>query len=200
MRRTSPQSLLRVVLRVQAAREAGRCAVSNSVSLLDRFAAPGTGLAALFDDAGATGGGVRIPDSYAHLTQELLPEFTGCDQNSDSAHRRARRRCIPVRWKPGTALQEAEVLMVTSSNGKGYVFPKVRRCTLHGQTCVSRTAGCEVRPSNSSSPQGGWETDETVEAAAARETVEEAGVRGVIEVSNAFPISLPVTDRPYSAV
>ena len=31
--------------------------------------------------------------------------------------------------------------------------------------------------------QGGWEADETVEAAAARETVEEAGVRGVLEVS-----------------
>lgn len=30
--------------------------------------------------------------------------------------------------------------------------------------------------------QGGWEADETVEAAAARETVEEAGVRGVLEV------------------
>ena len=30
--------------------------------------------------------------------------------------------------------------------------------------------------------QGGWETDETVEAAAARETVEEAGVRGALEV------------------
>lgn len=30
--------------------------------------------------------------------------------------------------------------------------------------------------------QGGWEDDETVEAAAQRETVEEAGVRGSIEV------------------
>lgn len=30
--------------------------------------------------------------------------------------------------------------------------------------------------------QGGWETDEEVEAAAARETVEEAGVRGRLEV------------------
>lgn len=30
--------------------------------------------------------------------------------------------------------------------------------------------------------QGGWETDETVEAAAKRETIEEAGVRGVLEV------------------
>ena len=33
-------------------------------------------------------------------------------------------------------------------------------------------------------PQGGWETDETVEDAAARETVEEAGVRGQLEVSD----------------
>ena len=31
--------------------------------------------------------------------------------------------------------------------------------------------------------QGGWETDEDVEAAAARETVEEAGVRGRLEAS-----------------
>ena len=31
--------------------------------------------------------------------------------------------------------------------------------------------------------QGGWETDETVNGAAARETLEEAGVRGIIEVS-----------------
>jgi 8-oxo-dGTP pyrophosphatase MutT (NUDIX family) len=30
--------------------------------------------------------------------------------------------------------------------------------------------------------QGGWEDDETLEAAARRETVEEAGVRGSIEV------------------
>lgn len=31
-------------------------------------------------------------------------------------------------------------------------------------------------------PQGGWEDDETVEIAAQRETMEEAGVRGVLEV------------------
>lgn len=30
--------------------------------------------------------------------------------------------------------------------------------------------------------QGGWETDETVEEAACREALEEAGVRGVIQV------------------
>lgn len=43
------------------------------------------------------------------------------------------------------------VLVITSRGGKGWVFPK-----------------------------GGWELDEDVEAAAARETVEEAGVRGVL--------------------
>lgn len=32
--------------------------------------------------------------------------------------------------------------------------------------------------------QGGWETDETVHGAAARETLEEAGVRGILEVNH----------------
>lgn len=45
------------------------------------------------------------------------------------------------------------MLLITSRGGKGLVFPK-----------------------------GGWEQDEDVQAAAARETVEEAGVRGELEV------------------
>jgi diphosphoinositol-polyphosphate diphosphatase len=61
--------------------------------------------------------------------------------------------CIPVRYgaipsDPSTV----SVCMITSRNGRGYVFPK-----------------------------GGWEIDESVEVAAARETVEEAGVRGELE-------------------
>lgn len=32
-------------------------------------------------------------------------------------------------------------------------------------------------------PQGGWETDESMEQAALRETIEEAGVVGNVEVS-----------------
>lgn len=61
--------------------------------------------------------------------------------------------CIPVRFKgPSGRADDAEVLLITSRGGKGWVFPK-----------------------------GGWEDDETVEAAAKRETVEEAGVRGTIE-------------------
>ena len=46
-----------------------------------------------------------------------------------------------------------QVLLISSRGGKGLVFPK-----------------------------GGWEQDEDVQAAAARETVEEAGVRGELEV------------------
>jgi diphosphoinositol-polyphosphate diphosphatase len=42
--------------------------------------------------------------------------------------------------------------MISSSRGNGWVFPK-----------------------------GGWELDETAEAAAKRETVEESGVRGVLD-------------------
>ena len=53
-------------------------------------------------------------------------------------------------------LENVRILLVTSRSGAGLVFPK-----------------------------GGWETDESCEAAAARETVEEAGVRGDLE-----PVSL----------
>jgi 8-oxo-dGTP pyrophosphatase MutT (NUDIX family) len=52
-----------------------------------------------------------------------------------------------------TGPDAVRVLLINASRGEGLVFPK-----------------------------GGWETDETVEAAARRETVEEAGVRGNLEV------------------
>ena len=38
--------------------------------------------------------------------------------------------------------------------------------------------------------QGGWETDETAEEAAVREAMEEAGVRGSVEVPLAYPLSI----------
>jgi diphosphoinositol-polyphosphate diphosphatase len=61
--------------------------------------------------------------------------------------------CIPVRYLPDVAGPSGvRVCMINSRNGKGFVFPK-----------------------------GGWEIDESVELAAQRETVEEAGLRGVLE-------------------
>jgi diphosphoinositol-polyphosphate diphosphatase len=67
-------------------------------------------------------------------------------------------RCIPVRIQEDTAdaSNQVQVLLISSRGGKGWVFPK-----------------------------GGWEQDEVVEAAALRETIEEAGVRGRIEVGSA---------------
>ena len=57
--------------------------------------------------------------------------------------------CIPIRRAAGAAEGGWEILMVTNKNNDSLIFPK-----------------------------GGWETDETAEEAAARETMEEAGARG----------------------
>ncbi|CAN6180537.1 unnamed protein product [Urochloa humidicola] len=59
--------------------------------------------------------------------------------------------CIPFRYRDIKDEQKklVEVLMINSQSGPGLLFPK-----------------------------GGWENDETVEEAAAREAIEEAGVRG----------------------
>ncbi|XWS48226.1 hypothetical protein CRYUN_Cryun13aG0055900 [Craigia yunnanensis] len=66
--------------------------------------------------------------------------------------------CIPYRYnktKEATSIDEIiEVLVVSAQNGQGMLFPK-----------------------------GGWEKDESMEEAAIRETLEEAGVLGNIEVS-----------------
>uniref|UniRef100_A0A2N9HB29 Nudix hydrolase domain-containing protein n=1 Tax=Fagus sylvatica TaxID=28930 RepID=A0A2N9HB29_FAGSY len=63
--------------------------------------------------------------------------------------------CIPYRYKNGSdgkISNELEVLMISSQKGQGLLFPK-----------------------------GGWELDESVEEAASRESLEEAGVRGNVE-------------------
>eukprot|EP00898_Chlorokybus_atmophyticus_P005624 jgi/Chlat1/6062/Chrsp4S06215 len=73
--------------------------------------------------------------------------------------------CIPIRQRTPLAASEngggvtpgsddIEVLLISSRKHKGLVFPK-----------------------------GGWETDETAEQAAQREALEEAGVRGVVEMA-----------------
>lgn len=79
-------------------------------------------------------------------------------------------------------------MLISSRGGKGWVFPKVRRRPL--QPGLPRLSPRDVwSPAESIHPcfttaalQGGWENDETLEAAAMRETVEEAGVRGRLEV------------------
>ncbi|XP_028770054.1 nudix hydrolase 16, mitochondrial isoform X2 [Neltuma alba] len=66
--------------------------------------------------------------------------------------------CIPFRYRISDNSGESgsekiiEVLMISSQSGPGLLFPK-----------------------------GGWENDETVEEAAVREAIEEAGVRGELK-------------------
>ncbi|KAL8162299.1 hypothetical protein V2J09_013788 [Rumex salicifolius] len=67
--------------------------------------------------------------------------------------------CIPFRYRTvesngNSSDQIVEVLMINSNSGPGLLFPK-----------------------------GGWEDDETVQQAAVREAMEEAGVRGDLMVS-----------------
>ena len=72
-------------------------------------------------------------------------------------------RCIPFRFvDDARSPSSVQVLLITSSGGNGWVFPK-----------------------------GGWELDETAESAALRETVEEGGVRGDLDpaVLGAYPYS-----------
>ena len=60
--------------------------------------------------------------------------------------------CIPYRYMRKGEEKELEVLVISTQNGIGMQFPK-----------------------------GGWETDESMEQAALRETIEEAGVVGNIQ-------------------
>ncbi|KAG4400945.1 hypothetical protein GLYMA_07G168600v4 [Glycine max] len=63
--------------------------------------------------------------------------------------------CIPYRYKEdndGNVSNELEVLVVSSQKGQALMFPK-----------------------------GGWELDESVEEAASRESLEEAGVTGIVQ-------------------
>ncbi|PSR88125.1 Nudix hydrolase [Actinidia chinensis var. chinensis] len=85
-----------------------------------------------------------------------LVSRTGRHSQKYSKGRRLVVGCIPYRYKTctekDTENDELEVLVITSQKGQGMLFPK-----------------------------GGWELDESLEEAALRETLEEAGVLGKVE-------------------
>ncbi|XP_039044798.1 nudix hydrolase 18, mitochondrial-like [Hibiscus syriacus] len=76
-------------------------------------------------------------------------------QRYDNLGRRQVVGCIPYRFKcrtDGTITNDLEVLVISSQKGPKMMFPK-----------------------------GGWEIDESIEEAALRESIEEAGVLGNVE-------------------
>ncbi|XP_061374667.1 nudix hydrolase 18, mitochondrial-like [Gastrolobium bilobum] len=95
----------------------------------------------------------------ALVSQENVVALVSRSGRELQRYRKGRRQvvgCIPYRHKNGDqtsmeAAQELEVLVITSQKGKGMLFPK-----------------------------GGWELDESKKEAALRETIEEAGVRGIV--------------------
>ena len=101
-------------------------------------------------------------------------------------------RCIPYRYRKTNKSKELEVLVISSQNGKGMLFPKVlfalacRMWLFYFLVLVNPlviTCNFTIFTKRPLSLQGGWEMDEDMKDAALRETFEEAGVRGVVEVS-----------------
>mmetsp|Transcript_5612 Transcript_5612/g.14232 ORF Transcript_5612/g.14232 Transcript_5612/m.14232 type:complete len:185 (+) Transcript_5612:665-1219(+) len=99
-------------------------------------------------------------DSSTTLQSPVVLARTGRDkQRYREEGQRLVAGCIPVR-ACADGSRGVEVLMVNSKHGDGLIFPK-----------------------------GGWETDETAEEAAARESMEEAGVRGDLQELGEFEFS-----------
>ncbi|KAL6639050.1 hypothetical protein ACP70R_022780 [Stipagrostis hirtigluma subsp. patula] len=103
---------------------------------------------------------------------------TGRHQQRYEGGRRLVAGCIPFRYRDNNDESSddeqkklVEVLMINSQSGPGLLFPK----SLRADAPVSSLLTDHINVCN---PVGGWENDETVEEAAAREAIEEAGVRG----------------------
>ncbi|PIN21981.1 hypothetical protein CDL12_05316 [Handroanthus impetiginosus] len=94
---------------------------------------------------------------------ENLVARTGRHQQRYDSGFRLVAGCIPYRYRDSgessrkNSDKVVEVLMISSPSGPGLLFPK-----------------------------GGWENDETVQEAALREAIEEAGVRGKVVVRISF--------------
>ncbi|RRT37077.1 hypothetical protein B296_00040480 [Ensete ventricosum] len=93
-------------------------------------------------------------------------------------------RCIPYKFNAGGIRDDdigtlMEVLVVSSPKGNGLLFPKV--CEHNGFTSICIISLPSLPSWFLLTLQGGWETDETIEQAALREALEEAGVQGNVE-------------------
>ncbi|KAF9592238.1 hypothetical protein IFM89_012814 [Coptis chinensis] len=97
--------------------------------------------------------------------------------------------CIPFKYRDsgencgGKTKQNLQVLMINSTSGPGLLFPKgIIPCGIDvsGWGYSYARLFWMVYMCMRHTLEGGWENDETVEQAATREAIEEAGVRGEI--------------------
>uniref|UniRef100_A0A6M2FC96 Nudix hydrolase domain-containing protein n=1 Tax=Populus davidiana TaxID=266767 RepID=A0A6M2FC96_9ROSI len=105
-------------------------------------------------------------------------------QRYDNMGRRQVVGCIPYRFKncsDGFNGDELEVLVITSQKGQaqGMMFPKV--ITQKIRKWLRILPLMYIKSLKLHVYQGGWELDESVEEAASRESLEEAGVLGNVE-------------------
>ncbi|KAF5445557.1 hypothetical protein F2P56_034603 [Juglans regia] len=102
---------------------------------------------------------VFFPKRFPFVSVQLANSVSRTGRHSQRYDSKGYRQvvgCIPYRYREtncqSSSIEDLEVLVISSQKGQGMMFPK-----------------------------GGWETDETVEDAAMRETQEEAGVVGKVE-------------------
>lgn len=85
-----------------------------------------------------------------------------------------------------------EVLLISSQKGTAMLFPKVRGFMISGSIHDTHFEWMfDLFSCLFMHMQGGWETDESKTEAAARETEEEAGVLGIVEVRLFFALLDP---------
>ncbi|KAB5519317.1 hypothetical protein DKX38_023636 [Salix brachista] len=115
-------------------------------------------------------GWLRGVISFALLNYTPAESFFKCThsfrQNKTGGALNYYKQCIPLKYRSfadnegGKYEKVVKVLVINANSGPGLLFPKFPFVWI------------------SKNMQGGWENDETVEEAAAREALEEAGVRG----------------------
>ncbi|KAL3623726.1 hypothetical protein CASFOL_032542 [Castilleja foliolosa] len=116
-------------------------------------------------------------------------------------------RCINVNEDgDGTSEKIVEVLMINSTGGPGLLFPKWYPSNISNLLYKLNFTLCYCvdGPENNKIKlcwmfSGGWENDETVEEAAEREAMEEAGVRGdLVHFLGCYPFKSKTLQDEYS--
>lgn len=104
--------------------------------------------------------------------ESVLPARVGREKQRYSGQKRLVCGTVPYRWQlaaDGGRSASVEYLLIRSAKRHNWIFPK-----------------------------GGWETDESAEEAAVRETLEESGVKGkIVQELSEFPDMQSKSGKPF---